>query len=195
MLAVTFDFSQFESAVAGIERGIEQLPFALSQAMNESVKTARRQIVEKTWPAHVTVRNARFMNAALRMEFATKNKLVVSVFDTLGRARLKQHDEGGTKLPKGGKLAIPTRTGKAFTGRGTSAQRVRVNTIPNTFRKGDAIYQRLKGGDLKLLYILKSSAKQPQDVPFTSDFHRVMAEEMRRSFPQAFAKALASRKR
>lgn len=196
MIDIKFDFSQFERAVEGISGGIEQLPYVLSVAMNEAAFTTRRQLVEQTWPSHVTVRNARFMNAALRVEKASKNNLVVSITDAgaPGRARLKQHDEGGTKIPKGSKLAIPTDRVRR-TAKGVSA-RQRPQALPNTFRKGDALYQRTgKGGrKLKLMFVLKPSAKQPADVPFSRDFHDAMAAAMRESFPKAMARALSKRK-
>lgn len=198
MLDIKFDFSQFERAVEGIGGAIEQLPYALSVAMNEAAFTTRRHLVERTWPSHVTVRNTRFLNAALRIEKATKNSLVVSITDAgaPGRARLKQHDEGGTKLPKGSNLAIPARSSQALGVR--QGRRISPKSIPNTFRKGDAVYQRTgKGGrdGLRLLFVLKSSAKQPADVPLSKDFRDAMAAAMRDSFPKAMAKALASRRR
>jgi hypothetical protein len=70
--------------------------------------------------------------------------------------------------------------------------------LPNSFKKGDVIFQRVqtskrKGGkhSLKLmLYVLKPSVRVKADVPFTRDFERVMKEELKRVFPRRMEEAI-----
>ena len=168
---LTFDFRDFERAAARMGAMADQIPFALAQSMNDASKAARREIIDTTWADHVQVRNKRFMGVALRQKFANKRNLRVEIFDNLGRASLALHEEGGSKTSKQGNLAIPSsRIGGKRTGWGVP-KGMRPKVLPNSFRKGDAIYQRTgsykkatkssparDGRGLKLMYVLRPSA-------------------------------------
>lgn len=190
MIALQLDMGAFRHAARQMGGALDQVPFALSQAMNEAVKVAREHEVGTVWPRHVTVRNRGFIAAVLRMEFATKRNLSVVLYDRLGRAHLGKHDKGGTKVARG-KLAIPTdkvrRTARGVVGRQKPA------ALPNSFRNGNAIFQRTKTG-LQLMYVLAPSARIKPDVPFSREFARVMNREMRVRFGSAMRRAMGTRR-
>ncbi len=57
---LTFDMRDFERAARNFDAILDQVPFALAQAMNDGVEFAREEIINRTWPASVKVRNPRF---------------------------------------------------------------------------------------------------------------------------------------
>ena len=193
MFDLKFDTREFERAAQRMGAALDQVPYAISVALNESAKVARSHEIDTVWPAHVKVRNKGFMRASLATEFANKRKLSVTVFDKLGRASLKKHDKGGTKTGRG-KLAIPDR--KVRRGSKGVVASQRPGALPNSFRKGDTIYQRSgrKGRRLKLMYTLKPAVQIKADVPFSSEFATVMRREMRARFGPAVAKAMRGRR-
>lgn len=207
--ALTFDFRDFERAAERMQAAQEQIPFALSQAMNDGLAAAREQIVERTWPAHMTVRNQRFLGVALRREFASKRKLRVSLFDNIGRGNLLLHEQGGTRRPRGASIAVPTdRLKGKRTGKGVP-KGLRPGALGATaFKKGDALYRRVgtyqKGSPgepgtdnrrLELLYVLKPSTQIKAEVPFEADFDRAMITEVWRSFRPRLMTAMAGRRK
>jgi hypothetical protein len=192
---LTFDLRAFEARAKELGGQIDQLPFALANSLNQGAFNARRVLVENTWPTHVTVRNSRFMNAALQVEKATKRDLTVAVSDKLGRAHLALHAKGGTKRARG-RLAIPT---KAVT-RGARGvpQSQRPANLKRAVVRGGLIFQaqgRGKNAKLRLMFKLQPSAQQPKDVPFFETWRDVMQREMRANFGPAMAKAMQSRRR
>jgi hypothetical protein len=190
MIDLRLDLRAFEQAARTMGAAIDQVPFALSQAMNEAASVTRNHEINIVWPAHVNVRNRNFLRAALRTEFASKRKLTVAIFDQLGRAHLKLHDVGGTKRARG-KLAIPGQAVRRGS-RGVVASQ-RPGALKNSFRQGNAIYQRVKSGKrqtVRRMYTLTAQARQPADVPFTREFVDVMRREMRMRFGQAMQRAM-----
>jgi hypothetical protein len=187
----------FERWTKLIDGEITQLPFALASAMNTAAFEARTKLIEETWPAHVKVRDRNFLKFALRVDQkATKRSLTVAITDrnSNGRGNLILHAKGGTK-PARRLLAIPDRKVRRGA-KGVSANQ-RPAALPNSFRKGDIIYQRYgaKGRKLRLMYTLKPSARIKADVPFHADFKRYMLAGVRKSFPEAMARAMRPRGR
>ncbi len=212
-----FDFSDFDRAARQMGAFADQVPFAISKAMNDSVRIARQKIITETWPQHVTVRKPAFLAWALRTEFATKTKLWVEINDERanGRGHLALHDEGGIKVARG-RLAIPGKYVKRNGSGVVMGQRPR--NLPNAFIKGDVIYQRVGpknpiyikkngkrgklGGSLgksangshvrglRVMYVLRSSADIKADVPFHRDFERIMQAEIARAFPKRMEEAM-----
>lgn len=198
-MTLKFDFSDFERVAKRLDAFADQIPFALAKSLNDAADIARRQIIDDTWPHHVSVRNSGFMNAALTTKGtrATKRKLSVVLYDRLGRAGLQLHAVGGTKRPRGRNLALPSaKVAARRTGKGVP-KNLRPLALPNSFKQGDIIYQRVgkyqKAGKrsaakdtrgLKLMYTLKPSVRIRPDVPFYQDF----ASTMRREVPKAFNK-------
>ncbi|TCR60953.1 hypothetical protein [Bosea sp. BK604] len=205
------DLREFERKARDIGGAIDQVPFALAGALNDALFKARDHLINQTWPHAITVRNPNFIRAALNVDKATKGKLAGAVFDRLGRASLNLHAKGGTKAARG-RLAIPSTAVKGQRTAKGVPRRLRPATAPNTFRKGDAIFQRVgwkPNGAAKrtsksaastdkrrvqLLFTLRRAAQIRKDVPFVEDFRRVVLEEVRRSFPQRMARAMATRR-
>jgi hypothetical protein len=188
------DFSAFERKAALIGGAVDQVPFALSRALNDAVKQTRQHLVQDVWPTAVQVRNRGFIGAALRMEFSTKHKLEVSIYDRLGRAHLALHAKGGTKQARG-RLAIPTKR----VARGASG--VRRNQLPRNLKravvKGDMIFQatgRGKNSRLLLMYALRKAAQIRKDVPFVEQFKATMMREAAQAFPERMVAAMKSRR-
>lgn len=201
-MPVGFDMSDFERAASRAGALQDQIPFALSQSLNDGLFAARDHLITHTWPAHVSVRDPNFMRNALRVERASKGNLSGAVTNQGTRAgnrgHLVMHEKGGVKRPSKAKIAIPDRKVLARrSGRGIPKS-LRPGTAPNTFRKGDVIYQ-VTGGKknrkLKLLYTLKPSAPIKGVVPFHADFDMVMRREVMRVFPNRIKAAMSSRRR
>ena len=215
---LTFDTRDFERAARNFNAILDQVPFALASAMNEGVEFARDELIERTWPQSVAVRNPRFLDAALttRGNRATKTHLRVAIDDRLGRASLPLHAEGGDKRPKGSKLAVPSAAIAGRRGTAGVPKGLRPRAIPNSFVKGNAIYQRVgayqkagsrgakragaekgrgyDGRGLKLVYGLAPSVHIRSDVPFDSAFERAMWLGVSRAFGPALNRAMATRR-
>lgn len=206
------DLTEFERKARSIGGAIDQVPFALAGALNDALFKARDHLVNQTWPRSVTVRNPNFIRAALNVEKASKGSLKGAVVDRFGRGHLKLHARGGTKIARG-HLAIPSTVVKGQRGAKGVPRRLRPGSAPNTFRKGDAIFQRVgwqpkgsgkrkrksatpatDGRRVQLLYTLKRAAQIRKDVPFIEDFNRIVLNEVRRSFPARMARAMATRR-
>ncbi|MCX5496449.1 hypothetical protein OSH11_17210 [Kaistia dalseonensis] len=175
---------------------VDQLPFALANALTAAAFTTRAFLVDDVWPRHVEQRNKRFISASLRIDKATKRNLSVSIFDNLGRGHLALHAKGGTKQAKK-RLAIPATGAVRRSGKGvrksetpyairamTPARALRV--LPHGIFVG-------KGGRLHLVYSFKQSAHQPEDVPFFESFQRVMRAELKAGFSASLKNAMATR--
>ena len=118
----------------------------------------------------------------------------MTITDTLNRAHLKLHDESGVKQSKG-RLAIPTADVK-HTAHGVTQAQLPRNLDRAVVIRG-FIFQRTgkgKSSKLRLMYVLKPSANQPADVPFTDAFNTAMFEGVRTTFPDAMAKAIRTRR-
>ena len=196
MFEIKIDASEFERKTADMGAAFDQMPFAMSRALNDAVTETRQHFIDITWPSHVTMRNASFLGWALKMEFSTKDNLTVAIYDqSENRGRLAMHADGGTKLPHSGHLAIPTDAVKL------GASGVRANMKPmalaNKVVKGNGIYQwqgRGKNRRLVLMYVLATSAKIKPTVPFREDFNTVMRASMTASFPRRMMEAMATRR-
>ena len=55
-----FDLAEFEQAARRLGGAIDQVPFAISQTLNDAAFAARASLIENTWPSHVAVRNRNF---------------------------------------------------------------------------------------------------------------------------------------
>ena len=194
-MTLELDLSSFERAATQLGGAVDQVPFAISQAMNGAAFATRKHLTAVTWPQHVTVRKPNFITAALRVETASKQNPSVVIKDVMGRANLIGHAKGNTKRPKSGRLAIPTpRVRRGSTGVVASQ---RPGNLRNKVVKGGLIFQRQgrgKNAKLQLMYKLAASARQPKDVPFIEDFNRLMMFEIAKRFPEAMARAMATRR-
>jgi hypothetical protein len=111
------------------------------------------------------------------------------------RAHLALHAFGGTKTPKGSRLAIPMSNVRV--GAHGVSQGKRPRNIPGGFVKGDVLYQPVGKGKhrkLRAMYVLTKKVDQPADVPFSQDFETTMREAAERHFPQRMREAMRTRK-
>jgi hypothetical protein len=194
---LTIDTREFERKAEELGATADQMDFILSFALNKAAIEARSQLVERTWPKAIKQRNPTFIKAALRIEFSKKSDLTVSIYDRLQRAQLKRHAEGGTKLPKGRNLAIPTRNVRV--GAHGVAKRMRPKNLPKdkTFVKNGKILQRVggtKSKKVKVLYILKPSVHIKKDVPFYADFNSTIRKSLLDNLPAAVTRAMSTRR-
>lgn len=199
---LTFDTRDFARQARRMDALANQIPFALAQALNASAEVARKRLIEDTWPEHVEARNRSFLRAALttKGERATKRRLRVVVYDRLGRGSLALHDRGGTKNPRGKAIAVPSadlqarRTGKGVP-KGLRPRNLPATGPSGTFVRGDVLYQRVgtgKSRGLKLMYVLRPTVPVRADVPFHSDFERIMRWTMPVQFGLTMRKAMAT---
>lgn len=196
MFELKLDVRAFEQMAWMVGDAADHLPFVISRSLNTAAEKTRDTFIKDTWPSHVQVRSKSFLAAALttRGERATKSSLKVTLYDKLNRGNLALHNKGGVKVAKG-KLALPDRKIKGRRGAKGMPAGLRPKALPNSFRRGDVIYQRAaKGRRLKLMYTLKSSAPIKADVPFTSEFERVMRRELTAAFPAAMREAMRTRR-
>lgn len=196
MIDLQLDLASFQRRAQDLGGALDQLPFALSKALNTAAEATRERLAGETWPTHVTVRNKNFMKAALTTKGAraTKGNLKVEIYDRLGRAHLTLHDKGGTKTART-MLAIPSSRVRRGSKGVIESQRPR--NLKRAVRKGDLIFQaqgRGKKSKLQLMYKLRRSAQQPADVPFSSDFRRFMTMYIRQAFPIAMRLAMQTRR-
>jgi hypothetical protein len=196
MFELQIDAAEFERKVADMGAAMDQLPFALSRALNDAVTEARHTLVDQTWPQHVTVRNSSFIGYALRTEFSTKYDLRVAIYDqSKGNVHLQLHNVGGTKQAKG-RFTIPTAAVKLGV-HGARANQRPAN-LANKVVIGNAIYQRQgrgkKNKKLVKMYTLASSVNQPADVPFQQDFETAMRASVTAHFPERMMQAMQTRR-
>lgn len=198
MFEVKIDASDFERVTSRMSAAADQMPFALSRALNDAAKETYEHLIGDTWPSAVTVRKPDFLRWALHTKFSTKHDLTIEIYDNTpdARAHLKLHAEGGTKLPKGKQLAIPIK-GNVTRGPQGVAVNQRPRNLIGKVVKGNLIFQAQGAGKhrkLVLMYSLKPSAKQPKDVPFQRDFETVMREATAREFPKRMMEAMRTRR-
>jgi len=218
MLKIEFDLSALEKRAMKIVGAAEdQVPFALSLALNKAADVTRGLLIQQTWPQHVHVRNTSFLTASLTTKDAraSKTQLDVEIYDKLDRGHLRLHAIGGQRTPHGGSnLAVPSSERITRTSMGVpKAQRPRV--LKNAFVKGDVVYQRIpapkagrryvfrgagqalipvRGARLRLMYVLKPQTTVPRAVPFYEDFEASMLRELTAAIPDAMRYAMATRR-
>ena len=200
MFTVQFDLSALERMSGRVGGAIDQMPYALSRSLNDSVFKARQVLVTQTWPSAVTARNASFISAALRVEKATKGNLRVEIADVLGRGNLQQHARGGVSVPrKVSNFAIPAAELKSQRGaRGMPVRLSPRSIISRTPPRALRVTQRGifvgEGGRLHLKYSFARSVTISATARFYEDFEYVMRESMRTGFPDAMRQAMATRR-
>ena len=192
---LNFDFSAFDRVASRMGTAADQIPFAISVALNKAAQTTENRLADETWAKHVQVRNRGFLRSALRIERSNRRNLRVAIFDSLGRANLGLHDKGGIAKPRNGRFAIPTK--RVRKGAKGVVQSQRPSVLARKVVKKGLIFQKVgrgKNEKLQLMYKLQASNKIKADVPFHADFKRFMEDEITREFPKALAQAMAGRR-
>lgn len=199
---IHFDFTEWDRGARELGAAIDQVPFALSVALNDATFKGRTHLTDTVWPRYMEVRNRNFIRAALRVEKSTKRNLVAAV-TTAGapagqRGEISKHVQGGTKSARKGILAIPSARIKGRRGAKGMPANLKPGALANSFRIGDEIYQRVKKGrgktELRLMYTLKPAVPLKPRVPLDREFEAFMRRELRVSLPAAVARAMSSRK-
>jgi hypothetical protein len=192
-----FDLRDYEREAKHLGAFIDQVPFAMANAMTTAAFKTRTLLIDDTWPVHVTARNKTFMRAALRVIPAKKHNLEVSIIDVLHRGALELHARGGTKTPLRSRLAIPpkgVRRGAHGIPVGLRPRAIVDNTPKRALRITSKGIFVGSGGRLHLKYSFSASAHIKPDVPFYEDFERYMTQEMMTAFPVSLEKAMATRR-
>lgn len=195
MFEIKIDAAPFERLTEQMGAAMDQMPFAMSRALNDAANEAYEFLIDETWPKSVTVRNSNFLRWALRTKFSTKYDLTVSIYDNTPdhRGHLDLHAEGGIKTGAKGRIVIPT-ANVTKSARGWSD---RPSTLSRKVVKGNLIFQASGRGQkqgLKLMFVIARSARQPMDVPFQADFDTVMVESAQRHFVPRMIEAMRTRR-
>src|ERR1700712_1934465 len=107
---LTLDLRALERAADAVKATRDQLPFAISLALNNAAAATETRLARETWGTHTANRNKGFFKAAMAIDMATKGRLSVALYDSKGRAKIALHAHGGTAVVKG-RFAIPTSAG------------------------------------------------------------------------------------
>lgn len=194
-MELIFNTEDWERKTRELDGAYDQMPFALSRALNDAAIETRHKLVDETWPSSITERNKSFIGAALHINFSDKHNLRVEIVDRLNRASLRKHAEGGTKYPRGSKLAVPSPNVSV----GPHGWRIsqRPANLVNKIVIGNKIYQyqgKGKNRKLVLMFTLVPSVHIKKDVPFYDDFNQSMRDATVKSFPARMMQAMRTRR-
>lgn len=195
MPEVTLDFADFRRVARGM--GIfaeDQLPFAISRALNDTMKEdVRPEIIGPTWAKAFRVRNKGLARASMRIEFSSKGNLTAGVYDALGKANLKTHATGGARPKPSASLAIPNQARVRLHGRGRTPWARNVpKTVPARALRvipGKGVFVG-EGGRLHAVYWFRASASLRKRFEFYESFARKAAEGTRKRFPPRIQEAI-----
>lgn len=192
------DTRAFERKARELGAAVDQVPYALSRAMNDAAFKTRQRLIDETWPQSVNVRNKSFLRAALHVEPSTKHNLEVHVVDQLGRGNLWEHAHGALVRGKGKNVAISIDANVRRGPRGVAkAQRpgaLIANTPHRALRITPSGIFVGRHGRLHLMYKLQPTATIKPDVAFVEDFKQFMCEAIETAFPIRLAEAMATRR-
>src|ERR1700712_4961198 len=104
---LTLDLRALERAADAVKATRDQLPFAISLALNNAAAATETRLARETWGTHTANRNKGFFKAAMAIDMATKARLQVALYNSKGRAKIALHAHGGTAVAKG-RFAILT---------------------------------------------------------------------------------------
>lgn len=193
MFHMEFDYRELSDYAQQVGARVDQIPFALSLALNRAADVTRNVLIKQTWPQHVHARNPSFIAASLttREARASKSSLAVEIYDRLDRGNLQKQAKGGTRTPRGGSnLAIPAST-VTRTQRGVP-RALKPANLKNSFKAKNMLFVRDSRGRAKLVYTLKHQTPIPKRVPFYEDFTTSMQRELTRTIPMAVARAMST---
>jgi hypothetical protein len=199
MLAVNLDVSSFAPFGEMLRSAPDQVPFALANSLNDAAFKARQVWVSTTWPSHIEQRNSAFLNAALRVEKASKTSLTVALTDRLQRDYLQRLAKGGIARPKKARrFGVPLKGWVQYGARGRPTAQKLQTIIARTPKRALRITSRGlfvgESGSLHLRYSFKDSITQPKRVPFYEDFEFIVRNELRTGFGDRMAQAIRTRR-
>ncbi len=197
---ISSNIREFERKLIRLQR--QQVPFALSKAMNNTMFDVRRFEVGVTYPKAFAVKSPSFFRAIMRVDEATKINLVARLTDKSpgGRDYLQRHTEGGTKTPRGSNIAIPAQVRRRARGGVLNSKRPnKLLSDPKVFkgmiRGKPAIMRRMgraKSRSIKVLYLLRPSVPIKKSFRFYEDGAKVVQRTLPGHFQTSFTRALAT---
>ena len=193
---LTFDVRDFVRVSDAVKAARDQLPFAISLALNKAAAATETRLARETWGTHTANRNEGFFKAAMSIDMATKARLSVALYDSLGRAKIALHAHGGTAVATG-RFAVPTKAVRKTSPGVAASQRPGAIDPKRKVVKDGLIFRASGRGahqKLTLLYKLTPIVRIKADVPLERDFDRFFREEMRREFPLAVRRAMRTRR-
>jgi hypothetical protein len=199
-MQVVLDMSQIKRVAEDLKVAVDQIPYAISRAMNDAVFATREKLVNETWPRHVQMRRASFPSAVLHVDRSDKHNLTVAIREVSSTApNLTLHAEGGTKTPARTKrFSIPLKGWVVRTAEGVRKDQTPRAIINRTPKRALRITQKGifvgEGGRLHLRYSFKQSVVQPKDVPFYEDFEQFMTSNFFELLPSYLQLAMRTRK-
>lgn len=200
VVAVDLDFRQFRRKARQFGMAIDQLPFALSVALNGAAGDAKE--AEEFAIRSSFDRPTPFTQRAIGRTWANKRKLSVEVFVKDIQAKyLKYGVEGGTRRASGGKIPVPGKRMRLnqygnMGRRAVSRAAARANTfVGRPDGRPDlpvGIWQRNKSG-LKLLVLFTPQADYEKRYDFYGVFEntieRVLPGQVEAGFQRAMSTA------
>lgn len=201
MFEIVFDLSDLERYAEQLPVMVkDQIPYAISLALNEAVFNARDAEINM-WPSYVEQRSANFPRVALHVVEATKDNLEAMLIDTLHRANLLQHADGGIEKPlQAARLAIPLSGKVQMTAHGPRSDQKPIN-LKDSFvvdrGRGPVIYARTGRGKYKkigAMYVIRDQATIKKDIPLRETFADTVREDLMRNLAAAMVKACLTRR-
>lgn len=195
------------------QAGSDQIPFAASRAINDTLFDIRKRLVGESFPgAFPDAPNKSFIGASLRLEKSHKTRLSGAVYDRFGYEWLERQAEGGIKAPlKSRDLAIPQyRSGAQkrtrFGPRKSNKPAVLLKNskkffsgTPRGFRGNQAGIWKREGPKgrtrLRLFYVYEPKVKVAKAFPGYEDAAAVVRRQFEGHMRKRLAKAIATRRR
>lgn len=179
----------------------DQVPFAMSRAINSTAFAVRQEIVDHTWPNAFEVRNRALPKIAFKVDKkATKADLDANVGQAIDRDWIERQSDGGTKAPRGRHLAIPVDAEKKRTASGAIRKPLKPSNLKRKyFREGSGgklllftVKGRGKNSTSELAYVLQGSAQIAPIFHFYRDAERKAVTVFSDFFDVEFTKAIQS---
>lgn len=186
--------------IAAVVRQIDaqfsrQVPFATAKALTETAKEVQRAITDEL--PRVFDRPTPFTQRGVGMTWATKANLTSKVFlKDVQRDYLALQVTGGTRTPKRKALVVPAAIGLNPYGnlpRGKiKSLLARKDVFSGSVRGVGGIWQRTRGGGLKLLVAYEQKTIYRQRFPFGALAQKTIERRLLPNFRAAMASAIAS---
>lgn len=193
---------RIESNIRALEKAMrtdweKQLPFATALALTSTAKDVKAN-TEKRLP-RVFDRPTPFTKKGVGIYSARKTRLSAKVFMKDAQADyLEKQEEGGTRHPKGKALLTPVgqRLNKYGNMPRGAVKRIlaRSDTFSGTVRGIGGIWQRTRGGGVKLLVAYRKAAKYTERFGFKDSAYKTTASRFPTQFERAMARALKSKR-
>lgn len=194
MLSVQDDIAKAAAKLRSITAA-QQLPFAVSQAMNRTAIEVQ-QAVKAAMPRRFTLRS-NWVVQGIRVEFSNKRKLEAVVYSRDKFMTLQEY--GGTKKPFGNYLAIPTtlvrRSPKDKIRRSETPKALgdKAEVITVGRRRFIALKKRRKGASgnmLRLMYMLIPQAGIQDRLGLNADGQRIARARFTQHLQAALEQAI-----